>query len=57
MKTNFKKVAWKKDWSLKNGVLKLKIEKKFSEFFRIFLKFPLSRIVPKNVNKGPFRIL
>ena len=34
---------------------KLKIEKKISEFFsEIFLKFPVSRIVPKNVKGGTF---
>ena len=31
---------------------KLKIEKKFSNFFRFFLNFPISRIVPKNVKGG-----
>ena len=36
---------------------KLKIEKKNSEFFfEIFLKFPVSRIVPKNVKGGRFGI-
>ena len=31
---------------------KLKIEKKIPNFFSIFLKFPVSRIVPKNVKGG-----
>ena len=31
---------------------KLKIEKKKSDFFRFFLKFPVCRIVPKNVKGG-----
>ena len=31
---------------------KLKIEKKIRIFFEIFLKFPVSRIVPKNVKGG-----
>ena len=31
---------------------KLKIEKKNPIFFEIFLKFPVSRIVPKNVKGG-----
>ena len=36
---------------------KLKIEKKISEFFlEIFLKFPVIRIVPKNVKGGRFGI-
>ena len=31
---------------------KLKIKKKNSDFFQFFLKFPVSRIVPKNVKGG-----
>ena len=60
-------------WKLSRGFgenkfLKSRIEKRslkkrsfktknWEKIFRIFLKFPLSRIVPKNVKKGPFRIL
>ena len=37
---------------------KLKIEKKISEFFlNFFSKFPVSRIVPKNVKGGAFYLM
>ena len=41
----------------KKALKKRKIEKKkFRIFFGIFLKFPVSRIVPKNVKGGRFGI-